>query len=263
MIDSYLCVHKTLLIRQPVQHRLGPFRARLVNGAHCVVFEADWRGGKFLGISRVRDIREIVEDNRVIQFPVFDEVQAFDRPRDLRALAGSLERVRHVLEPQRHFSRSILKLSRHDFFVIKDNRADVSASVFRYLFAALPMEMQADFLQQEGVDLEKFYGDGPNALDGLDVRLNAFFDKNLTPSLDLVRSLAETYNQVQISGAPGIGALCMTDGNGEGNVPLGRIAQDVTQLLVRNGLFSEGPTRPRLLDEIPRQVADAGKGQGD
>ena len=254
MINAFFAVRDLVLRTQPLRHTLGPFRARLVRGAECVVFSADWQGGKFLGTAQVTEVRDTTEGERRVQLAQFSSITPFDHPRELSVIGGSLDKVKYVLEPQRHFKRNILKISRRDFSTITANEVDVRRSVFRYLFAALPMAVQTVFLQGENVDLEKFYADEGASRQGLDEAILSFMKNDVLPQFELVAGVAYATANINVRGMPSVRELVMTDGRGENPVALGRLSGDVGALLRVNALFSEGGNRPPLLAEGMRQI---------
>lgn len=254
MIRPYFAVRDLILRDQPVRNTLGPFRARLVRGAECVVFSADSQDGKFIGITQVIQVRETTDGDRRIQFAEFTDITRFEHAREFSVIAGSLDRVKNVLEPHRHFTRSVLKVSPRDYATIVENEVDVPRSVFRYLFAALPMEIQTAFLQQENVDLAKFYGGAGSVMKGLDEAILSFMQKRVLPQFELVAGVASAIARLNVRALPPIRELMMTDGRGEQPVALGSLSEGVARMLRENALFSEGSNRPQLLSEAMHQI---------
>src|SRR5947209_7511822 len=112
MADAYYAVNAGYVDENKIEHKVGPFRARVKSRAPLVLFRLSGEEVFFTGTSVASAVEERVEDGRIVQTIAIAPVEEFSELRVLSAIAGSLEKVYRFLEPERHFKfRDIIRLS--------------------------------------------------------------------------------------------------------------------------------------------------------
>lgn len=255
MARSYFAIRRDLLRRVTYLNHLGRSHPRLATDDSLVVYEKNGGEVIFVGTSSVASVQDQESsEGGAIQVATFSSVEEFSEPRLLPVLAGSLEKVYRFLRPELHFKRVIVKLSRPDFYTIVKNEIDLYRSMFRYLFTALPIELQADFVRR---NITSFPLSRKGEL--TDYRpicpiIVAYYQTNIVDSFGLLQRLSSQFDRLRgISGVPPLESLYFTDGDGQNEIDLGQTAQRTAALLESNPLFARGAQNATLIEEAQKQ----------
>lgn len=266
MADSFYAVNAASIEGTTIEHKVGPYRARVQPRAAFVVFTLHGEEALFTGTSSVTDIDERSEDDRLVQTITIEPIERFSEARDLSAIAGSLEKVYRFLEPERHFKwRDIIRLSEHDFKTISENSVAVHRSVFRFLFCSLPLDVQSDFVR-------RFIGEFPLDNDGnirsyvgLAQLIVRFYRLHVRSPLVLVQRFASVHQKFSMGiervalrrRTPSLSSLRLRRGEGGEDIRFGATAERVSELMANNRLFAMNDTQPALLEEAEAQLRQA------
>lgn len=169
-----------------------------------------------LGPVEIIQKEEIDERNgeqvqRELQVSDIRALQTFpDQP--LRRLGGSLARVTNFLEPERHFRRHVVAFyDPDDLLVIKLGSVAVYRTVFRYLFAALPYSVRADFVSRHA---ERFVGGSvPRIREYRELAplLVDYVERHLAEIFVLLRSIRRRYESIQARDLPPLDDLVLAE----------------------------------------------------
>jgi len=242
-----------------ITQKLGRFRTRVEPNSIAVIYQRTTGDVKFVGIVIVESVRESSEGDARLQVITLSESLPFPEPRELSVLAGSLEKVKYFLAPERHFKRSVLKLSRKDFRSIVNLTIDIHRSVFRYLFSALPLELQADFIRQH-IDSIPLSSNG-TVIDYEPIAplLVKYYQNHVRNSFELVDLVVKKFSEMDVEGFTHLNSLMLTDSNGENTIHFGRDSEIVSGLFSQNALFAKGEDRGTLVEEALMQIEGEGQ----
>ena len=175
---------------------------------------------------------------------------------------GSLQRTRHFLEPWDDFKSWIVALSRQDWRTIHDYVVAIDRSIYRSLFHALPLEMQAEFGRQHA---DLFPNGRRLRYTRLAETLIAYLEDTLAEHWQLFGALQAKYPS-NLEGMPPLEQLWLTNGNGSARLRSGgiRFGSDVIALHgILGRLVSPSPDAgSSLLAECRTQLETADPGDG-
>jgi hypothetical protein len=207
----------------------SPTRTRPRVGASVLLFErVDQEDLAFIGTATVIDtavepvIRSVtgrtVEDLRAAPPYQLSAVTTFEEPRSLISLGGSLQRTRDFLDPATRFRSPIVPLSTQDQMTIVENEIDMGRSVFRILFHALPLEIQAAFVRDHAALYPSLTQNENYDYAVLSTALVQYLTAKLNLCFDALAMLQDAYPQ-EIAGIPAFNELYVGPGSEEPKVP--------------------------------------------
>lgn len=256
MASRYYAIACDLIDRRSFEVKVGPGNPRCVAGSGLIGFERENDDVYFLGTSRVESAEE-KESNGIRRCTVkVDELTDFSRPRRLSVLAGSLEKVYRFLDPDRHFRRNIVGLPKSDYQAIVEERIDLNRSIFRYLFSALPLDIQTEFIRSHIEVLPARSGEKIRDYSELAVAMISFYERKVREPLDMCARTAKIYSQIDASNMPPLQRLELTSGDMDRSVDFGRSVLDIAVLLGENPIFSPVFDNESLLQECKSLTAD-------
>lgn len=203
-------------------------RCRPDEGSSALLFERAGGDINFLArASIVRPIYETLPSGR--KGPGRFELEDFSEigeERPLSALAGSLEKTRFFLEPERHFKQVITSLSYRDFETIISGKVDMARSIFRMTFHALPLPLQAQFVLEHADLYPAFEGRSHHFnYPALAATLLNFFEERFGAGFELLQLLEGAY-PASLEGVPPLQELYVSEGEdvegGTDSIPVGR-----------------------------------------
>src|SRR5882724_6083190 len=109
-----------------------------------VLFRRDAHGVTLTGTSTVESVLHLEEKS--ISEVLVSEVEHFAEERPLAVYAGSLQKVRLFLSPERHFRRKITTMTRQDLNTLITGQLDMERTIFRYIFSSLPFQLRILFI---------------------------------------------------------------------------------------------------------------------
>jgi hypothetical protein len=267
MADAYYAVNRASVDENTIEHKVGPFRARVKSGASIVLFTLSGEGAFFTGTSVASAVDERVEDERLVQTITIDPTEEFSEPRKLSAMGGSLQKVYRFLEPERHFKfRDIIRLSEQDYMTISDNLIAVHRSVFRFLFSSLPLDVQSDFVRRFISDLPLDDDGNIKSYESLAPLIVDYYRWHIRSPLVLIERFAAVHQNFGSERArvapqrrtPNLRSLVLRNGEVGEDIQFGETSEGVSRLMANNRLFAKGPEDPPLLDEAATQLREAG-----
>jgi hypothetical protein len=212
----------------------------------------------------VKPVRE-ADVEKAINDVTFGPGKPFDAPRPLREIAGSLQRVYRYLDPGRHFSRKVNALRRDDYRAIVDGKVEIPRSIFRYLFSALPLAVQSEFVRT-------YPGSFPRTAQGYVTQYSAlcrelftFLDTRVRVPLQLLADTAAAYATIRRAGVPSFAVwrlLPEVDGGEvshfgvQRSIPFGATALEASRMTEANPLFGGASSRGILLAECRRELEE-------
>ncbi len=190
--------------------------------------------------------------------PVFAELHPFKKQHPLSILSGSLHKVyRWFLQPERHFRRRVIWLDYDDFEVIRTGVLNIERSTFRYLFSALPFQMQSDFVSRY-FDPSSMSEQG----DVLDYRRLAdaivhYLESEVVGPLNMVRDSAEHFERLRdVRDLPRLQQLVLSDESGRETLPIGNLITHVA-IAADNPIFYDDAKRSLLVRA--KELANGGQ----
>lgn len=214
------------------ENSLGPMRPRVSKNDKIIAFERTKPEILFIGTTEVTDVSRLTERIQKIKVSPMEE---FNYARKLSQLAGSLERVKNYLYPYKHFERrDIIAISPRDYNTIQLDRLDEKRTVFRYLFASLPISLKSDFVRLYPHILVN------NRISNYELAAQAiieYFEETINP---ILQRLSQIYVSVQQLETTGIRAQQLVLGSDEvrKDISFGISALLTHELIGRNELFS-------------------------
>lgn len=124
-----------------------PTRCRPKRGACLLLFIRKQEEILFTAQGVVTEAPEPGREEHVSKYTIGD-IESLVKPRSLVELAGSLQHTRHFLEPWEGFRGWLIAMSKQDFETVVADEPAMARSIFRMLFHALPLSIQASFVQQ-------------------------------------------------------------------------------------------------------------------
>lgn len=232
-----------------------PTRSRPKSGAKLILFVREEEEVMFTGTSVVKVAPEPGQAEHGSKYQV-GEVIRFDDPRSLVELAGSLQRTRHFLEPWEDCKGWLLALSKQDFDTISGNAPAMARSIYRMLFHALPLPIQASFVQQHA----KLFPTGRRITFGYDKLAGAlieFLEETLGESWTLFDQFIATY-PADVEGMPKLAELWLTSGSANTSISAGaiRFGSDIQELhdILGRVVSSDTDRKLTLLHECREQL---------
>jgi hypothetical protein len=245
-------IHVGLIKQGTFETKVGAGQPRLAAGNDLIAFVRKHREVSFLGTSKVERTKIAGSDEAPIRLEGVSEVSSFSEPRTLAVLAGSLKKVYRFLEPERHFQRPIVALSVDDFETITTGQVDLFRTVFRYLFSALPFEVQAEFTKMHAASIPSRSEGRVWEYPDLAKAIVSFFGERVRGTMRLLAQLATVHQDIKISDLPAFRTLHL-ESNAE-VISLGETATAAQRELEHNVLFaSRGEGQP-LLHEATKQL---------
>lgn len=255
MASSCYAVSMDLLNQKRFEVKVGPGHPRFVTDNDLVGFEKESEEVYFHGTSRVTYVEEKVSGEIRFRIVEVDELTNFSKPRRLSVLAGSLEKVYRFLEPERHFRRCIVALPKSDFATIVEERVDVYRTVFRYLFSALPLEIQTEFIRTNTSILPSKPGRKIRNYSELAPRIVSFFEGQVGETLSLLARIPTAYRKIHVDDLPSLKKLYMASEDAKETVAFGEITTDAEKLLKSNPIFASETDSKPLLQECKNQLS--------
>ena len=274
MPSSAYAIDRDFVEQVTVSMELGGPRPQLRKGNAIVVFDRHDGSLDFVGtsniisssIENVSDARLDLQKNVV----TFGEIRMFDKPRPLNTIAGSLHRVYRFLEPQKHFKRRVNALSSQDYKTIVDYSLEIPRSIFRYLFSAIPLAIQSEFVRTYPRSFPLTAEGHIESYGELADELISFLDNRVGATLRLLTDVALAYEGITHAEIPPLSSLHLAPGRSEQfsrsrpvseNVTVGMIAFGISalgarRLITTNRLFGGGEIRQELLEECKAQLAE-------
>ena len=239
--------------------KLKPFVARLEAGDRFVVFERKDEivfvaKGEVVSIADRIEAEEGSSEPVTVRLVQISEVEPLDEPRSLIVVAGSLEKIYRYIDPQRHFiGRNILKLSKNDFQTIDTGRLYLSRSVFRFLFSALPVALQAEFVRQH-IEQMSLSPDGEiQAYGELAPLIVEFVSDRISEPLQMMNQIATLHKKLGNVAPPIQDLYLTTDEDLEARktdpIAFGRTATASTGIMGAKSLFPTDQIDESLLSE--------------
>ena len=265
MVTQHYAINRSFASTLQLETRLGPSRPRLEVGDLLILFDKRSDDLYFTGTSAVvsaTDVSQPAEETgerKTIRLIEISKINDLDHEQRLSVLSGSLEKVYRFLDPQRHFMHRIVKLSQKDYRTITEGRIYVDRSVFRQLFAALPLPLKAEFVKQH-IDAFPLISNGTvddyRRLAGL---LVAFLEERVLEPLHILAVIASIHEDAIGQRLPALRNLHLTEGRDcRGNkiepIAFGDTCQKVRDLIRSNRLFATSPVEPVLLNEALTQL---------
>lgn len=254
MASSCYAIRMDLLSQETYETKLGPGRPRLAKGNDLIGFEKQSKGVCFLGTSKVIDTKDLRGEDVTIRLVTFERLTEFPEPRLLSALAGSLARVYRFLEPERHFRHRIVALTKGDFQTITEKRIDPNRSIFRYLFAALPLEMQTDFIRLNAGIMPSKAASRIEDYSALAQRIVSFFEERVRKTLELLASVPAAHAKIHAAALPSLKDLYFVSHDTKEELAFGEATVAAQRLLQSNLLFAPEHDSKPLLQECSYQL---------
>ena len=254
MANRYYAIAIDLIESGSFELKVGPGNPRCVAGNDLIGFEREHDNVYFLGTSRVKSVEEKEFGGIRLYVVKVDVLADFSKPRRLSVLAGSLEKVYRFLEPERHFRRRIVGLSKDDYQTIVEERVDLNRSIFRYLFSALPLELQTEFIRMHSDILPLKSEAKIRDFSALASAIVSFFNSRLRETLELMGHLRSTYDKLGVKGIPPLKKLFLASGNLEDMVAFGEVVIDMDDLLRTNSLYAPRTSNITLLEKCMKLV---------
>src|SRR6266446_1488605 len=261
MTKRYFAVDKRKFANGQIRLKLGAFRPRLGRDDALLIYERREDDLIFTAYTTVESVQEQEEDAGRFQTASAAQLSAVDGERRLSVLAGSLEKVYRFLDPERHFRRGIVRLSREDYETIIENAIDIDRSIFRYLFTALPLQVQVDFLSSQPLE-EHLAKDGIiRDYEGPCKSLLKYFDERVDPFVNLIANFERAFSELgEVKNLPRLEHLQFYSPETRETVEFGTVARTLKDL-AHNSLFIEKSGVARLLSEAADQLGSTRKKQ--
>src|SRR6266404_1189935 len=239
-----------------IRVRLGAFRPRFVKGDAILSYKRNAEDIIFTEQMIAEAVKEQEEKDGNFQTTSVGKPVGLDGGRRLAVLAGSLQKVYRFLHPERHFRQGFARLTQDDYETIIHNAADVERSVFRYLFSALPFQVQTDFVSSH-------FGEDIITSDGhvkdyalLSKELLRYFKTRVETFVFLLTACEKTFSEMKgVKNLPSINRLVIQNPEDREAFEIGRLAREFRGL-AENSLFSEKPGVPPLLAEALAQLSE-------
>ena len=257
MAKAYFAVRASEIQSQRFLNRLGRSKPTLRQGDAILLFNKQGEEGlQFVSKATVLTANLVDQNEARTQQVGISEPEGLTKPISLRAIAGSLRKVYRFLNPERHFRRSIIKIPFADFETIANNRVDQDRSIFRYLFSALPFELQTDFLTNYGNDAGIDDRGVVGGYEQLSRSILEYFEEEITQCFDALEWCRRSFKPLEdIRDMPSMNQLVLTSSDGEdATIPLGRILSATSGVSSGNSLFSEVAGERSLLSEAREQL---------
>ena len=243
MDRKYYAVEEALANQDVIEIKVGGPLPRLDREDQVVVFRKEGERILFVGRTQVLDHRDVPDSK--LAHVALEEVTAFDEPVDLREVGGTMYKIERILTPEWHFRRPIVGLVEWDFETIVERRVDDSRTLFRYLFASLPIGLKGEFLSlyrdTTGLGITGVidtYGELAPAL------LN-FVEDRLGTTFDLMERLRDMHSRIEIPDLPRFDELVLgSEDVTSSDVPIGRIVERVLRFKSDSALFGTGQEEP-------------------
>jgi hypothetical protein len=257
MAERCFAVEENLLRGDEVLLPTGQGRVRLHAGARVVAFTRVEDDIAFTGTSIVEAVTAVAVDEGVFQRVRFRRADIWAERALLRSVAGSLEKIYRPLKPVIHFRRSIHLLPVNDYRAIVDRKIDVARSIFRFLFSALPLQLQAEFIRT-------YPGEFPMAAQGrirsygdLAPELVRFFRSTVRPVWSLLRNLGDAHGRIASDPPVEMSDLYVSGEDGADELPLGLFVRELASRRAANSLLGASEGVEELLDECERELESA------
>lgn len=226
-----------------------PMRSRPKAGARLVLFER--RDNDILFVARMTIVSAPERPEGGEKY-IVKSVERFDTPRLLTVLGGSLQKTRRFLDPGFHFKKWLVALSDADYQTIVKDSPDVTRSVFRLLFHALPLVIQSAFVR-EHAELFPQQERRSYRYDRLAEALVLFLEQRVGGAIQLADLFVRSY-PTNIPDFPRVVDLRASAGDGAGSIPFGREVVSVADLGSTSPLFAPATDRVALLAECRNQL---------
>lgn len=218
MSVQHYAIHESLAGDGAFDVKLVPFSARIARGDLIVVFSRDESDVQFRGTCKVTDTRDRPGETSdsgqtiIVRSVSVSEVIELQSIQSLKVLSGSLEKVYRYLEPERHFGRNIVKLSQSDYETVTEGRIFIARSIFRSLFSALPIAVQAAFVQAH-IEAFPLSSDGAvKNYDALATLLVRFLEDRLTEPLEMLSRITDLHGADDSVRLPNLNTLRLCSG---------------------------------------------------
>lgn len=260
MSADHYAINTRILDGSAFQAKSGPSAPRFRPGLRLVIFERLNTEVLFVAVAAVTEV-ERIQDEIPLEQVTLAKADVFKKARELRVLAGSLEKVYRFLTPERHFRRNVVALSSRDFSTIVQGRIDVARSIFKYVFAAIPFRMQAEFASI----YSKLAPDGrARTYTSLAPLLMTYVVHHLSTPLQQLERIRELYGGIDLLEKPALESLVVgEEDDGRSDIPLGRAIEESTRFLNQTQLLRPRGDRPPLLDDCRRELLLAHKEDED
>lgn len=229
-----------------------PMRSRPQSGARLVLFERLNNDILFVARTTIGSAPEKPEEGEKY---IVGSIELFDSPRSLTVLGGSLQKTRRFLDPGFHFKKWLVALSDADYQTIVEDSPDVTRSVFRLLFHALPLVIQSAFVR-EHAELFPQQERRSYKYDLLAEALVAYLEQRVGGALQLADQLVRSY-PTDITDFPRLADLRASAGDGSGSIPFGQEVVSVADLGSTSPLFASATNRVALLAECRNQLTSS------
>jgi hypothetical protein len=224
-------------------------RSRPKSGAKLVLFQR--QDNDILFVARAMIVSAPEKPAEGEKYTV-EFIERFDSPRSLTVLGGSLQKTRRFLAPGFHFKKWLVALSNADYQTIVEDRPDVTRSVFRLLFHALPPVVQSAFVR-EHAELFPQQERRSYRYDRLAEALVLFLEQRVGGAIQLADQFVRSY-PTNVPDFPSLSDLSASAGDGTGSIPLGREVVSVADLGRTSPLMARAADRVSLLAECRNQL---------
>jgi hypothetical protein len=258
MARNYFAVRHDAVTGQSLFTRFGRSRPRLSKDDSVVLYEKSGRKVDFIGTAAVESVQsEESKGTNIGQEITLTRLQRFPEERPLTCLAGSLQKVYRFMTPERHFQRAIVKLTHADFEAIAQYRIDLHRSIFRYLFSALPIELQADFVRLCVREFRLSPNGEVTQYEHLCPLILSYYTDHVGAPFQLIQAVAREFGRLDgINGVGELDDLYLADGATENRIQLGSVAWRISGLIETNALFATEPAAPNLIQETHSQLEE-------
>lgn len=268
-MPRHFAIEDTLAAEGTFKVPFGPFRPRIERGDHLITFRRLEDDIEFVATCRALSISDAVlrdeeQEPRRIRAIEISEIEELEKPRSLVVHAGSLEKVYRFLDPTRHFRSKIVNLSEADFKNLVAGRIFMARSVFRYLFTALPLAVQSDFVRQYAEEFPLSTQGTVNSYNTLAPMLVKFISERLTDPLSILSRIAALHEELSEANVPvpPIQTLQLVNEDQRGTVGrtrirLGQTCSVAASVLMTNRFFAEADGEQPLFREAMSQLRDA------
>jgi hypothetical protein len=232
------------------------------------VFKRESKDLMFVGQSSVLEASRLAVSEGGAESQInkvqFAPIEEFESPRPLREMAGSLQRVYRYLDPNRHFARQVNALQRDDYETIAKASIEIPRSIFRYLFSALPLPIQSEFVRT-------YPGSFPSTAQGfvhvyaeLARELLTFLESRVRVPIQLLASVASAYGTIERAKVPQVREWWLAPGEDtedkvspkrQVRIPVGAAAETAASVLEQTSLFEPNTRNVSVLEECRKELA--------